>query len=77
MLQDAVARGLGLGPADVGLAVDDLALQVRLVDDVEVDDAERADARRGEVEQGGRAQAAAPAEHLGVRAADRSSRSPG
>ena len=32
--------------------VDDLALEVRLVDDVGVDDAERADARRGEVERG-------------------------
>src|SRR5215475_5140382 len=31
--------------------MDDLALQVRLVDDVEVDDAERADASGGEVEQ--------------------------
>ena len=32
-------------------AVDDLALQVRLVDDVEVDDADRADAGRGQVQQ--------------------------
>ena len=31
--------------------MDDLALEVRLVDDVGVDDAERADARRGEVER--------------------------
>ena len=38
--------------------VDDLALQVRLVDDVGVDDPDRADARRGEVERGGRAEAA-------------------
>ena len=29
-----------LGPADVGLAVDDLALQVGLVDHVELDDAD-------------------------------------
>ena len=38
--------------------VDDLALQVRVVDDVGVDDAERADAGRGEVERRGRAEAA-------------------
>ena len=38
--------------------VDDLALQVRVVDDVGVDDAERADAGRGEVERRRRAEAA-------------------
>ena len=38
--------------------VDDLALEVRVVDDVGVDDADRADAGRGEVERGGRAEAA-------------------
>ena len=38
--------------------VDDLALQVRLVDDVVVDDAERADACGGEVERRGRAEPA-------------------
>ena len=66
-LLDRVAGRLGLGPADVGLAVDDLALQVGLVDRVELDDAERADAGRGEVEQGGRAEpAGADHEHLGV-----------
>ena len=59
--------GLGLGPADVGLAVDDLALQVGLVDGVEVDDAERADPGGGQVHQGRRAEAAgADAEHPGV-----------
>ena len=57
MLSRADSR---LGPADVGLAVDDLALQVGLVDDVEVDDAERADAGRGQVHQGRRAQPPAP-----------------
>ena len=52
---------------DVGLAVDDLALQVRLVDDVEVDDPERADPGGGQVEQRGRAEAAgADDQHLGV-----------
>ena len=38
--------------------VDDLALEVRIVDDVVVDDAERADACRGEIERRGRAEAA-------------------
>ena len=57
-LGDRLLGGLGLGLADVGDAVDDLALQVRLVDRVEVHDAERADARRGQIEQGRRAEAA-------------------
>ena len=66
-LGDRGGRGLDLGPADVGLPVDDLALQVRLVDDVVVDDAERADAGGGEVEQRRAAEAArADDEHLGV-----------
>ena len=38
--------------------MDDLALQVRVVDDVRVDDPERADACRGEVERRGRAEPA-------------------
>ena len=38
--------------------MDDLALEVRLVDDVRVDDPERADARGGEVERGGGAEPA-------------------
>ena len=42
--------------------MDDLALQVRLVDDVGVDDPESADARRGEVEGRGRAEATGPDE---------------
>ena len=47
--------------------MDDLTLQVRLVDRVEVDDAERADARRGQVKQRRRAEAArAHDEHLRV-----------
>jgi len=37
--------------------VNDLALQVGLVDDVEVDDADGANARGGELQQGGRSQA--------------------
>ena len=61
------SRALGLRPADVGLPVDDLALQVGLVDGVELDDAERADTGRGEVHQHRRAEAAgADGEHLGV-----------
>ena len=47
--------------------VDDLALQVRLVDDVRVDDAEPADARRREVERRRRAEAArADQQHAAV-----------
>ncbi len=47
-----------LGPADVGVAVDHLALEVRRLDDVVVDDAERPHPGRGEVEQRGRPEAA-------------------
>ena len=66
-LLDRLLGRLGLRLPDVGLAVDDLALQVGLVDDVEVDDAEGADAGGGEVEQRGRAEpAGADDEHLGV-----------
>src|SRR6202034_3551811 len=57
-LADAVPGRFGLGFADVGDAVDNLALQVGLVDHVEVDDAERAAPGRGQVQQGGRAEAA-------------------
>ena len=48
-------------------AVDDLALQVGLVDHVELDDADGADAGGGEVQQRRRAQPArADDQHLGV-----------
>ena len=58
-------RRLGLRLADAVGGVDDLALQVRVVDDVRVDDPERADAGRREVERRGRAEAAgADQEHL-------------
>ena len=45
--------GIDLGPADVFGAVDDLALQVAGVDDVEVDQAERANAGCGEIKREG------------------------
>src|SRR4051794_38386219 len=57
-LPHRIARGLRLRPADVGLAMNDLPLQVRLVDDIEVDDTERADAGGREVHQRRRAQTA-------------------
>ena len=66
-LGDRLLRRLRLRPADVGLAVDDLALQVRLVDLVELDDADRPDACRGEVHQRRAAEAAGTDhQHLGV-----------
>ena len=61
-----------LGRVDLAIAdavdvVEDLALEVRLVDDVHVDDAERADAGGREVERGRRAEpAGAEQQHLGV-----------
>nr|BFE76745.1 hypothetical protein GCM10020092_100460 [Actinoplanes digitatis] len=61
------AADSALGSADVGDAVDDLALEIGLVDGVEVDDAERSDAGRGQVEQGGRAETTrADGQDLGV-----------
>jgi hypothetical protein len=46
-----LGRRLGLQPADVGVRVDDLALQVARLDHVRVDDPEGPDAGRGEVEE--------------------------
>jgi len=54
-----------LGPAHIGGGVDNLALQVGIVHDVEVNDAERADTCRAEVERQRRPQASgADAQHL-------------
>ena len=57
-LGEGLLRRVDLALADAVHVVQDLALQVRRVDDVHVDDAERADARSREVERGGRAEAA-------------------
>ncbi len=57
---DGVGGRRRLGPADIGVAVDHLALEVRRVDDVVVDDPEGPDARGGEVEQRRGAQPAGP-----------------
>ena len=66
-LGERLLRGDRLGLADVALAVDDLALQVGLVDLVELGDAEGADTGGGEVEQGGAAETTgADDQHLGV-----------
>jgi hypothetical protein len=50
-LEDRFAGRHDLRAADVALAMDDLPLQVRLLDGVEVNDAQRADACRGEIEE--------------------------
>ena len=55
---DRLPRRLDLALPDPVGRVDDLALEVADVDDVEVDDADRPDARGGEVERGRRAEAA-------------------
>ena len=66
-LEHRLLGRLRLGLPDVGLPVDDLALEVGLVDLVELRDADRPDAGRGEVEQRGAAEAAgADDQHLGV-----------
>ena len=57
---DRPPRRVDLRLAEALGRVDDLALEVRVVDDVGVDDAERPDAGGGEVERRGRAEAAGP-----------------
>ena len=49
---DRLARRLDLPLADPLVRVEDLALEVRQVDDVEVDDPDRADAGGREIERG-------------------------
>ncbi len=48
-----LSRRLDLGHADTVDVVQDLSLEVRRVDDVEIDDTERPDPGGGEVEGGG------------------------
>jgi hypothetical protein len=55
---DSIGSGVELGASDVFGAVEDLALKIRFVDDVEVDEAECADTGGGEVECGGRSESA-------------------
>ncbi len=55
-----LGRSLELAPPDIGLRVENLALQVRTVDDVEIDQAQPPDSRRREVERSRRAQASHP-----------------
>ena len=55
---DRLAGRLDLALADPVVGVEDLALEVRQVDDVEVDDADRADAGGREVERRRRAETA-------------------
>ncbi len=49
-------RGVDLRLADVRRAVEDLALQVAAIHEIEIDDPECADAGRGEIERRGRSQ---------------------
>jgi hypothetical protein len=63
---DGFPGRLGLGPAKIGGAVDDLALQVGEFHRVEIEDAEFADAGGGQIHGDGRAEPARPdAEHAG------------
>src|SRR5256886_2400320 len=61
---DTLLGGLELGYADGGRPVQHLALEIGLVDDVEIDDAQGADARRGEIQRGWRPQSARGHEQL-------------
>ena len=64
---DRALRRVDLRLAEPVGRVDDLALEVRVVDDVRVDDPDRPYTRRSEVEGGGRAEAAgADQQHAGV-----------
>ncbi len=63
---EGVPGRVGLGPADVAGAVDDLALEVGKVHRIEIHQAELADARRRKVKGHGRTEPADPdAEHAG------------
>ena len=55
---DGFLRRLGLGPADVRVRVENLALQIGIIHGVEIHDADLADARGGEIHGDGRAEAA-------------------
>ncbi len=64
---DGLASAFGLRAADVGIAVENLALQVGAFDNVVVDDTDRAEARRGQILDHGRTKAASPDdENLGL-----------
>ena len=66
-LDEPLLGGLQLRAADVGSAVEDLALDVGEVDDVEVDDADPPHTGSSEIERQGRAEpAGADAEDLGA-----------
>ena len=66
-LGQRAARAVDLAHAEIGGAMDHLALQVRQADRVVVDHAQGADAGGGEVLQQGRAQpASADHQHLGL-----------
>ena len=58
MPRDGFLGGLRLGPADVGVRVENLPLQVGEIHGVEIHDAELADARGGEIHGDGRAEPA-------------------
>src|SRR5207302_8613803 len=65
---DLVSGRVKLRASYIGGGVNDLALQVREVDDIEVDKTERAHARGGEIQRERRAHASgANAEHTGGR----------
>src|SRR5205807_942978 len=62
---ELVSSGIEFGTAYVGGGVNDLALQVRVVHDVEIHDAERADAGCAKIERQRRPEASrADAEHF-------------
>ena len=66
-LEDGVARGIGFRPADIGLPVDHLTLEIRFVNLIELDDADRSDPGCREVEQRrGTESTRADHQHLGV-----------
>ncbi|CAB4680641.1 unannotated protein [freshwater metagenome] len=66
-LKYPIARALGFRPPNVLLTMDDLALQVRLINHIELNDAKGADPGGCQVKQSWAAQATgANAKHLGV-----------
>ena len=56
--RDGFLGGFRLGPAHVGVGVENLPLQIGIIHGVEIHDADLADARRGEIHGDGRAEPA-------------------
>lgn len=65
-IEDALARGIELLAPDVGRAVEDLPVQIREIDAIEVDEPDPADPRRREIGRNGAAEASGADDERGA-----------